>query len=266
MTSAPADTSLIPSTSFETTVFQAREQFDAWREYISFVFKVSPVEMPRDDGFLAVAQGFHLGDLVLARTRFEAQRFVRTAQHARVDLLDHYLVQLYTEGGYTGEVDGKPIEVRPGMLSILDLARTTKTRATAAECISFVVPRDTIEPLLPRGADLHGLVLDSGYSRLFNNYLLALVRQLPTTQRSQAPHIARATCDLLAACLMAVFEQGMDAHHARFGRFSSAIQSAIVLSRDRLPKSEPSQDGPLDIWVRTLRARGRSSKYCPHDG
>lgn len=127
MTSAPADTSLIPSTSFETTVFQAREQFDAWREYISFVFKVSPVEMPRDDGFLAVAQGFHLGDLVLARTRFEAQRFVRTAQHARVDLLDHYLVQLYTEGGYTGEVDGKPIEVRPGMLSILDLARTTKT-------------------------------------------------------------------------------------------------------------------------------------------
>lgn len=250
-----AATPLVPSTLFETTNFHPRDQFDAWREHISVVFNVDPIENPTANGFLAMAVGFHLGDLVLARTRFDAQRFVRTTRHARSDMLDHYLVQLYTEGGYTGEVDGNPIEVLPGTVSILDLAHTTETRASAAECISLVIPRDTMVPLLPSGVNLHGLVLDSGHSRLFSSYLLSLVRQLPTTEYRQAPLIARATCNLLAACLMPKVRELRSERGGHFDLHPRPVRR----SRNAMPRTPlDAEDVPLhgdnlDEWIRSLR-------------
>lgn len=248
MPSALADTPRVPSTLFETTSFLARDQFDAWRERISVVFDVDTLEMPSSAGFLAMALGFHLGDLVLTRTRFEGQRFARSAARARADNLDHYLVQLYTEGGYTGVVDDNEIKIRAGSVSILDLARPTRTRASAAECISLVVPRDTLDPLLPRRVNLHGVVLDSGNSRLFSSYLLSLLRQLPTTELSQAPHIARATCSLLAACLMPKLDELPRSVEATHRDPSISIQS-----RPR-SKVDLSEKDNFDDWIRMLRA------------
>ncbi len=192
----------IPSALFDTAEFAERDQFDAWRERISVIFNVDPLDTPTATGFPASTHAFHLGEVVLARSRFEAQRFVRTALRARSDMLDHYLVQLYTEGGYTGRADEDEIEIAAGTLSILDLARATETRASAGECVSLVVPRDMLEPLLPAGAHLHGLVLNSSHARLFSSYLLSLLRQMPTTELCQVQQIAKATCSLLAACLI----------------------------------------------------------------
>jgi AraC-like DNA-binding protein len=191
----------VPATEFDTAHFAEPDQFDAWRERISVIFNVDPLDTPTAQGFPALTQGFHLGDLILTRSRFEAQRFVRTALRARSDMLDHYLVQLYTEGGYRGQVDERSIEIRPGTVSILDLVRATETHASAGECVSIIMPRDMLEPLLPVGVNLHGFVLDPGNSALFSSYLLSLLRQMPTTTVDQVPHIVRATCSLLAACV-----------------------------------------------------------------
>src|SRR5690606_27510450 len=51
-------------------------------------------------------------------------------------------------------------------------------------------------------ADLHGMVLHSSNARLFGGYLASLDAQLSGMDLSQAPRIARATCELLAACLL----------------------------------------------------------------
>lgn len=254
MTSTAPDTPLIPSSLFETTSFNSRDQFDAWRERISVVFDVYPLETLAG-GFLAMAHGFHLGDLVLTRTRFEAQGFVRTKQRARTDMLDHYLVQLYTEGGYVGEVDGNPIDIQAGTVSILDLARTTEMRASAAECISLVVPRDEIEPLLPRRINLHGKILDSGNGRLFSSYLLTLLRQLPTTELSQVPYISRATLSLLAACLVPS-AKALDPLHesAHFDR-RDTCRGADAAQGGRSTIERAVLEGRyFDDWVRMLRA------------
>jgi AraC-like DNA-binding protein len=205
---AAAVSSFVPTTEFDTAQFAAHDQFDAWRERISVIFNVDPLDTPTAEGFPAMTQGFHLGDLILTRSRFEAQRFVRTALRARSDMLDHYLVQLYTEGGYRGRVDEREIEVRAGTVSILDLTRATETYASAGECLSIVMPRDMLDPLLPAGANLHGFVLDAGNSRLFSTYFLSLFRQMPTTEVSQVPYIVRATCNLLAACVRPGLSQG----------------------------------------------------------
>lgn len=246
---------LVPSTLFASTSLPVRDQFEAWQDRISVIFNVEPIETGIQDGFPAEALAYHLGDLILARTRFEAQRFVRMKQRARSDMLDHYLVQFYNEGGYSGELDGESIEIRAGMVSVLDLARSTQTRATAAECVSLVVPRDVMHQLVPRAVNLHGAVLDTGNGRLFSNYLFSLLRQLPTTQQSQATHIARATCHLLAACLLPT--AGKLDRSCEFGaaeelnELRERISGCLHLPG---PSAAPtSKHENFDDWIRALR-------------
>lgn len=257
----------IPSTHFVSTEFCLRDQFDAWRERISVIFNVDPLADSNIDGFPAEALAFHLGELLLVRTRFDAQRFTRTSKRIRSDMLDHYLVQYYSEGGYVGEVEGDEIEIRPGAVSVLDLARATQTRATEAQCVSLVIPRDVMNELLPSSINLHGVVLDAGNSRLFSTYLTSLLRQLPTAAMKQAPHIARATCNLLTACLLPSLER-LDAIREpikaarlleeRSGHHPSALCRDPSVAIRRKPatggESVSLEDVQFDDWVRALRA------------
>lgn len=250
MTHQPPTAPLVSSTLFASTTLPAQDQFDAWRERISVIFNVEPLDVSLDEGFVAEAHAYHLGDLILARTRFEAQRFVRTKQQTRSDMLDHYLVQFYNEGGYVGELGGEPIEIRAGSVSVLDLARTTDTRASSAECVSLVVPRDVMHQLLPRAVNLHGAVLDAGNGRLLSTYLFSLLRQLPTTEQSQAPHIARATCNLLAACLLPTASK----LSPEYGEGCAMQEHAPGCLR--VPRSDvelQSVDATFDDWIRALR-------------
>lgn len=192
----------IPSAFFRTAEFHDKEQFDAWRERISVIFNVAPLDTPATKGFRAEADAYHLGELVLVRTRFGAQQFLRTPGQLRTDMIDHYLIQYYRQGGYVGEVGGNGIEIRPGSVSVLDLAQPLHTHAAAAENISLVVPRDVMETLIPQAAGLHGLVLDDGKAGLLADHFSSLEKRLPSLEWSQAPYIARATGDLLAACLL----------------------------------------------------------------
>lgn len=192
---------VVPSTQFLTHDLPGRDQFDAWREVISVVFNVEPLDGAATEGFGARANAFHLGELVLVNTRFEGQRFVRTARQLRTDWLDHYLVQFYRHGGYVGEAGGDGIEIPPESVSVLDLAQSVQTRATAAECVSLVVPRDVMARLVPDAEALHGRVLEGAASALLGDHFTSLERRLPGLAATQAPEVARATCHLVAACL-----------------------------------------------------------------
>jgi AraC-like DNA-binding protein len=192
----------IPSSRFDASAFHGCDQFDAWRELVSVAFNVDPLDAPIANGFRASLEGFHLGDIVLMHGRFVAQRFVRTATRARSDMLDHFLVHIFNEGGYVGDLDGRQVEVSSGAVAIFDLARAVDVRAQAGDCHVLVVPRDLVEPVVPAGANLHGLTLDCDGSALFTSYLDALRRQLPIAQTGQASHLSRATISLLTACIL----------------------------------------------------------------
>jgi AraC-like DNA-binding protein len=222
MTKSPSSP-LVPRTRFETSAFHGCDQFDAWRELISVAFNVDPLDASIADGFRATLDGFHLGDIVLMQGRFVAQRFVRTATRARSDMLDHFLVHVFKEGGYRGDVDGRNVEVPSGAVAIFDLARAVDVRAEASDCMALVVPRDLLEPVLPAGTSLHGLTLDAGGSALLSSYLNALCDQLPTAQTRQAGHLARATVGLLAACILPC----LDRREQRSDQGDSAVLNKV---------------------------------------
>lgn len=192
----------VPSAVFRTDELAVEEQFEAWRERIGVIFDVTPVGAAASGAFLAEADAFHLGEIVMTRTKFAPQQFLRSERQLRSDMIDHYLVQYYRQGGYVGEVGGRSLEILPGSVSVLDLAQPLHTQASAAENIALIVPRDVMAALLPTNHDMHGVVLEPGSAALLIDHMQSLERRLPELDCMQVSHVARATGDLLAASIL----------------------------------------------------------------
>jgi AraC-like DNA-binding protein len=193
----------LPFSLFTTTHLSPREQFEAWHESISVIFDVAPLARHRPvDGFQATVRGYHLGGVLVSLVDFDGQRFLRDKRRAIADGLDHYLVQLYATGGLIGASGDRERVLRAGDVQILDLAQPNVTAAKASGTIAIVVPRDTLRRALPTTGDLHGLVLrgDSGTGGLLADYMRSLIARADTIALADAPIIAQATTDMIAAC------------------------------------------------------------------
>jgi AraC-like DNA-binding protein len=193
----------LPFSQFSTGNLSSREQFDAWHDSISVIFDVAPLAQHRvDTGFQASVRAYHLGGLLISQVDFDGQRFFRDKRRAIADGLDHYLVQLYATGGLIGACGDRERVLRAGDVQILDLAQPNITAAKASGTIAIVVPRDTLRRALPTAGDLHGLVLrgDSGTGGLLADYMRSLVGRADAITMADAPLIAQATTDMIAAC------------------------------------------------------------------
>jgi AraC-like DNA-binding protein len=193
----------LPYSLFTTENLRPRDQFDAWRDSISVIFDVAPLpERTPEDGFKASVRAYHLGGLVVSQVDFDGQRFLREKQRAAKDGLDHYLVQLYATGGLVGTAEERERILRAGDVQILDLSRPNLTETKASGTIAIVVPRDTLRQALPTAGDLHGLVLrgDGSTGGLLTDYMRSLVARADTVAAADAPLIARATTEMIAAC------------------------------------------------------------------
>jgi AraC-like DNA-binding protein len=192
----------IPYTLFTTEHVARREQFDFWRESISVVFQAEPLpDHEKQKGFEASVRAYHLGALMVGHVDFEAQRFVRDRKRAAADGLDHYLVHLYDRGGLVGTAEDRERVLQGGDVQILDLSQPNLTRADQSATIAIVVPRDTLRQGLP-DCDLHGLVLrgDRGAGALLADYMRSLTSRAEDITTADAPFVAHATTEMIAAC------------------------------------------------------------------
>jgi AraC-like DNA-binding protein len=198
----------IPYSLFTTERVARREQFDFWRESISVIFEAEPLpEHEKQKGFNASVRAYHLGALMLSQVDFEGQRFVRDRKRAAADGLDHYLVHLYASGGLVGSAEDRERVLRGGDVQILDLSQPNRTRAEQSGTIALVVPRDTLRQTLPDG-DLHGLVLrgDKGAGALLADYMRSLMVRAEAITTADAPFVAHATTEMIAACFRTTAE------------------------------------------------------------
>jgi len=196
----------LPSTLFTTDQQVGEARFEAWRSSISVVFDVAPLAPERMGAFQATVRATHLGNLLVGDLNFAGQQFMRSQPRVVRDGLDHYLVQWYRTGGFVGQRDGSmDIEVRPGDIVILDLGRTLRTFARRSRVMTLIVPRELIhEAMGVRDSDLHGTVLraDSALGGLLSDHLLSLQHRLPGVALEDAPAVARASVQMLAACVL----------------------------------------------------------------
>jgi AraC-like DNA-binding protein len=115
--------------------------------------------------------------------------------------IDHFLIQLYTRGGYAGLADTLDVRVRAGDICILDLSRTLRTEAVDYRNITLVVPRPQLEARVPDADSLHGLVLarELPLTAMLAAHIETLVLHARDLSPADAEVAGRATVGLIAS-------------------------------------------------------------------
>jgi AraC-like DNA-binding protein len=198
----PGRIQTVSSTTFATNQQEPTERFEAWRQSIGVIFEVEPEGKAPSPRFSASVRTYHLGDMLISGTSFGDQIFKRDRRRISSDGLDHYLVQLYHDGGLVGETRRREMNVRAGDIQIVDLAQPHTSIARGSATIVMTVPREVLSEMLPPSADLHGVVLrgDRGAGGLLADYMKSLFSRLESVEAAQAPAIARVTIEMVAAC------------------------------------------------------------------
>jgi AraC-like DNA-binding protein len=225
----------IPYSLFATSHLPPRHQFEAWHASISVIFDVTPPADHRpDSGFAATVRGWHLGGLLVSAVDFDGQRFVRDRRKTVVDGLDHYLVQLYATGGLVGEAGDHGRVLNGGDVQILDLTQSNVTQAAPSGTVAIVVPRETLDQALPAPGDLHGLILrgHSGMGGLLGDYMRSLVARANSMTLAEAPLVAQATTDMIAACFQSTTETTERARAAIDQTMRQRIQRHVAAHLD----------------------------------
>jgi AraC-like DNA-binding protein len=225
----------LPFSLFTTRHLRPHEQFDAWHESISVIFDVAPSAAHRPDGgFAATVRGWHLGGLLISAVDFDGQRFVRDRRKTIADGLDHYLVQLYATGGLVGEAGDRGRVLHGGDVQILDLTQSNVTQAAPSGTVAIVVPRETLDEALPAPGNLHGLILrgNGGMGGLLGDYMRSLVARAESMTVAEAPLVAQATTDMIAACFQSTAETAERARDAIEMTLRQRIQRHIGSNLD----------------------------------
>jgi AraC-like DNA-binding protein len=193
----------LPHLNFNTEEIPAHERFGAWQAALPF-YETSLPPGTSPATFKASVTAWFLGDLVVTQSSLSAVRFQRSAERVRADAIDTYNLLVLTHGTWFGRAGGRNMMVGTGQLASFDLSQAFESEATPSVSLAVTIARTPLDRLLQVAPDLHGHVFSGGAGELLTDYLLALSRHLPAMNQDEAPAIARATLEQVAAALKSI--------------------------------------------------------------
>lgn len=284
MAGSSPEASPLPSVRFSTDDFPDGEGWDIWCEQIGEVFDVTleagQSAAARVDVELTQLDQLLFGAIGLAGPR---QRGVRSARKARLDQLDHYVIELYTHGGNKGETPSGSFEGGAGTVNVTDMARPLTVSSGDAHSLTLTIPRPLLDAHLPDGAGLHGVVLADGPGDFLADYLLLLRRRLPRLSEDDAAWLSQGTVAMVAACLAPSIKPPEEAsapvNAVLFDRVERFVESmlgdpqlsvqhvcaALGVSRSRLYRLFEPHGGVAQYIQNRRLAKIRAALLDPHD-
>lgn len=193
----------IPHSVFSVSDVAEKDRFSLWKESISCIFDVEcDRDLPRNE-FHARVEASLFGELMLARTTSISQSWARSSSTVARDGMDHYMIQLFVEGGMEAEHKRGCTSVENKSLVVFDLAQEMSSRTSCFSNLSLIVPRDALAGLLRSPDDQHMRTLPASIPvvALLVDHMIGLERMKDQIAFTQARDIAAATVALAAACL-----------------------------------------------------------------
>ena len=144
-----------------------------------------------------------LDGMMVGECRTFGQTFRRDRLKVLSEGLDHYIIQVFTEGQTSGRFGGRQAQASPGDIWVLDMASELDAENTQFHNLSLVVPRAMIAPAL-RAPDMqHGRTIpaDTPIARIFRTYLASLTASLGTLTPGDAAALTPTTSRLVEALL-----------------------------------------------------------------
>jgi AraC-like DNA-binding protein len=181
---------LTPSHATTRSVPQ-RDQFGLWQDLNADVIELDLLDRSAR-GFPAEQVTWTLGGLTLTHANLKGAP-ARLWRHRARSYLDHWCVVLARAAGPTST---------SSQLGVRFLSSPFEGRGHDEDVISLYIPRDLLGLDPSTFGSSHQPPLTGPMADLVRDYLLSLVRTLPTLSQAQIPHMADAARALVAACLM----------------------------------------------------------------
>jgi AraC-like DNA-binding protein len=173
----------LPFVRLRTADLPPAEAAELWRHTMAVTHDVVPLDDADPAPFTADSSAWHLGPMLVIPSAISAQRIMRSAQRAHADQIDHYAIYVMRRGRLNAYAGDDAIRAQAGEPYVLDLARPIDAQISDTDSVTVMLPRDFLDEALGP-ADLH-----------------ALADRLPALTQAEAPYVARATRDMIAACL-----------------------------------------------------------------
>lgn len=183
---------------FDTDGIPEREQFAAWRDTMAGTAEILPAGEEQGP-YRASVDVWPLPALAVTVGLLDAQRTHRSRKRAQRDP-DHYFLTTHLAGRTIARLGHRDIAFGIGQPILFDLGRPVDFEVTSSSSVSFMVPREELDALVP-AFDRHGLALAPGLGSLAHDYLVALAQRLPQLSAADATGAARASLGLISACL-----------------------------------------------------------------
>ncbi|MCX2697453.1 helix-turn-helix domain-containing protein [Ochrobactrum chromiisoli] len=151
---------MISSIRLSTDLIEERDRNDYWREVTLPAFEtiIDPREAPQTlYGEITANQ---IGELVMGETKFNAQKYIRDEHSISRFGLDHYMIQVVTQGTQRGDFNGICSQAFVGDILIMDMAYKLTTEVTPGSRMTMVLPRALVQRSGLNG-NIHGRVLGS---------------------------------------------------------------------------------------------------------
>ena len=197
----------IPHLQVSTEEVSGPQGLEAFRQSVQDLFALMPLSA---EDYRIDLIAWHLGTLMLGTFRSSALAFDRPASLVAASGLDHLLVQLHVEGGFTGVADRESIVVAPGDILVFDLTRTLHTRASDFGNISLLIPRAFFAATHAEVSALHGRVLPAGgaFTGVLASYMIALAERIPALDAREGDLAAKSTAALITTVLASHDDRG----------------------------------------------------------
>ncbi|MGQ9371265.1 helix-turn-helix domain-containing protein [Azospirillum sp. ST 5-10] len=182
----------VPFRRFSTDALPRRERFGAWREAMTAVYEIAAPDEEDRARFSGVATSAHLGPLIVGTMDVDPLAYHRSPARIRADGMDHFIVRL-DRAGVAGNAQDE--------ILVKDMGQALVLPAMRLDGACIIVPRDVMTAMLPRADALHGTRLRGVMGRLLADHMLALAEAAPALGVREAPLVARAAREMIAACL-----------------------------------------------------------------
>ncbi len=150
--------------------------------------------------------------LMVSKTSFTRQHFVRDRRLMANGETDHFVLQLYQDGINACNNGGRDITINPQVVSLIDLGRTIQATADSSTSFNIVIPREVMREYAGGLNGLHGrtVATNTPQGRIMVEHLRNLWSVLPSAQASDAQDLAAATAALTGALFHASTGQPAD--------------------------------------------------------
>jgi len=183
---------------FATLALRPQDQLEAWREWYSSVFEVTPKD-PIGHGFPGETRIWNLGGSLMSRTIAPPGRVLRTSSHLRRDPADHWVISYSVRGGFLAKAADTELEVPVRVPFLWSLRQELSYAVTHVDWVQIFLARDAFRDIAPLLDAACGSVLDTPLGQLLGDYMIALKCRLPDMTETDFSRVTKALGAMVAA-------------------------------------------------------------------